>query len=205
MRLAGLLRTISVVMALPLAACSVSSSVRPPPPTTAASTRLAGATTTTTPPSTVVALPECRASQLHGILEGVQGATGNWAAGFWIADTSADACALWSPVRLDLIDPAGQVRLSATTSFSTIDLSARSPFPPQNPPSGHMAYVSFLWPTDGSFAAGACPTADFVPQAARMVFDDSTAITVSNQSADGRDIAICGSHIDDLVAGPLGP
>jgi len=139
------------------------------------------------------------------VLEGIQGATGNWSASFWIADTSAEACALQSSVRLDLVDRSGQVRLTATKPVSTIDLSARSPFPPTNPPAGRLAFVALLWPTDGSFPTGTCPTPDFVPDAVRIVFSDGKPITVTHLRANGRQVAICGSHIGVLDVGPLGP
>lgn len=174
------------------------------PPTPTPATNI----TAVTGPATQKPPPLCQANQLQALLEGIQGATGNWAAGFWVVDTSAEACALRSPVRLDLLDNSGRVRLSATQTFSdSIELSARSAFPPANPPVAQMADVTLFWPTDGSFSRGTCPTPDFVPSAVRIVFAGTSPITVTQLTDHlfGRRIAICGSHISILGAGQLGP
>jgi len=141
----------------------------------------------------------------------MQGAVGNWAGAFWVADSSSDACALQSPARVDLIDASGQVRLSATTPFIAIPLSAGARFPAADaPPAGHLAFVTLFWPTDPNAAlamgatSGACPIPDFVPRSARFAFGDSGPITVTTLRADDGEIAICGNHIS-LDIGPLSP
>lgn len=102
-------------------------------------------------------------------MKGIQGAAGNWAAAYWIADISQRACVLQSPVKINLLNGAGGIRLSATTSFDVLALSANTPIPAGNTvTSGQLAYVTLFWPTDGSFLSGHCPTADFVPAAVQI-------------------------------------
>lgn len=155
---------------------------------------------TTQPPTS------CRKGQLQARLVGIQGATGNWAATFWIADTSPQPCLLNAPVRVDLLDASGQTQLTATSSFNSIPLTADTSIPTDHVvKSGDLAYLTLLWPTDGSFAGGVCPTPDFVPSAARITFDGATSLNVKDLQAGPRAVAICGQHISTPSIGPLTP
>jgi len=161
-------------------------------------------TTTSTTPSTV-GLAACREGQLQIRPKGIQGATGNWAGAYWVADTSPQACVLQSPVKVNLLNGTGGVQLSATSSSPSLRLSGDTPMPADNiVSSGQLAYVSLFWPTDGSFAGGRCPTPDFIPAAIEITFGNSGPTTVSNIPVDGREVAICGQHMSVSV-GPLGP
>jgi len=162
-----------------------------------------GSTTTTViSPSNLMA---CRASQLQIQLEGIQGAAGNWAATFWVADTSAIACALQSPVELDLLNSAGEVQLTATKTYMSIALTADTSMPSDNTvSSGQLAYVILFWPTDADTPGavdGHCATPDFIPATTRFTFGDSGPIDVSNNGQ----IAICGKFISILNIGILSP
>jgi hypothetical protein len=171
-----------VVLVLALVSCSgsatkaispatlTSTSTTSAPPTTGAvtPTTVAPMTTTTVPTATLstAGLVACNENELEAEYKGVQGAVGNWAAGFWLVDTSPHACVLQSPARLDLLNSAGGVQLSATGSFMSIALSADTSMPPDNTvPSGQLAILSMFWPNDWDAEGavnGRCPSPDFV-------------------------------------------
>ena len=157
---------------------------------------------TTPPPS------NCRTGQIEARLEGIQGATGNWAAAFWIADTSPQPCILTTPARIDLLNSSGQVQLTATSSFSPIPLTANTAIPSDHVvKAGKLAYLSLFWPTDGSFARGRCPAPDFMPSAAQITFGNTTSVTIADLQAGPppRKVAVCGQHISIPSVGPLTP
>jgi len=143
-------------------------------------------------------------------LKGIQGATGNWAAAFWVADSAPAACGLQSPVTVDLVNGAGNVELRATMAFAPVPLSAASAIPSGDAnPAGHLAYLTLFWPTDPNAASemgdtsGHCPTADFVPAAVEMSFGDSGVISAANLGGVDRQIAICGQRVSIQAVGPL--
>jgi hypothetical protein len=168
--------------------------------------------TTTTPSTTTlstVGLVACSASQLQIQLKGIQGATGNWAAAYWVADSSPRACLLRSPAKMNLLNSSGGIQLSATGTFTSLPLSADTPMPADNTvSSGQLAFLTLFWPTDADAELaqnGPCPTPDFVPAAIDINFGGSGAVTVPNTRIDGREVAICGQRISVADVGPLTP
>lgn len=178
--------------------------------TTAGPTTL---TTSATTPTTTASLPAqpppvCQQGQIQGRLEGIGGAAGNWAAGFWIADSSTQPCMLAGPAGIQLLNGSGQAQLTASSSFNPIPLTANTPVPSDHVvTTGTLAYLSLFWPTDGSFAGGSCPTPDFVPSAARITFGGTVSVTIKDLRAGPplREVAICGRHISIESVGPLPP
>ena len=162
---------------------------------------------TTARPPTTVPPPSCRQGQIPARLVAIQGATGNWTAAFWVADTSAQPCLLTSPARIDLVNRSGEVQLSATSSFSPIPLTADTSIPTDHMiKSGELASLVLFWPTDANAAAAigrtnpSCPTPHFVPFAARISFGDTTTVTVTDLTgtmfgAPHQAIALCGQQI----------
>lgn len=208
----GLRALASALGLLAAAACSgASTSAGPSASTSLPSTAMAP--TVKSAPTTALAavLSTCTNDQLQGQLRGIQGATGNLVAVFWFVDTSTRPCMLRSPATMKLLNSAGEVQLSATTNISPIPLSAATtmPMPMKNPTgSEHLADVALIWPTDVNAAlaagstSGKCPTADFVPSAARISFSDSS-VTVTDLRSSTFQVAVCGSRIS-IGAGPLG-
>lgn len=168
--------------------------------------------TTTVTASPTVGVPMCRASQLKASLEGIQGAAGNLTAWFWIGDSSPHPCVLASPAQIDFLDASGRVRLTASTSFGSIPLSASTPVPLDNKlGSGQLVSVLLVWPTDALAAdlvgstSGRCPTPDFVPTAVQLSFGDSGAVVVTHLRIGDTDISICGHHISIVGVDPTPP
>lgn len=166
-----------------------------------------GTASLTTEPSSA---PECHADQLEAQLVGIQGAAGNWAAAFWVADRSPQACVLPSPVEVDLTGRSGRVELRATKSFVPVPLSGGGSIPAEeNQPAGRLAFVTLFWPTDPNAAlamgevSGRCPTADFVPTEVRMTFGTQQAITAENLRGHDRQLAICGTQVSVADVGAL--
>lgn len=177
-------------------------------PTTSSGTTTSTTASTDHAPPTTPPPSNCRTGQINARLEGIQGATGNWAAAFWIADTAPQPCMLTAPARIDLLNSSGQVQLTASSSFSPIPLTANTAIPSDHViRAGKLAYLSLFWPTDGSFAGGHCPTPDFVPSAARITFGSTTSVTVTDLQASPppRTVAVCGQHISIPSVGPLTP
>ena len=169
-----------------------------------------GTASLTTEPSS--STPECHADQLETQLKGIQGATGNWAAAFWVADISPRACVLHSPVEVDLTDSSGRMALRATKTFAPVPLSGGASIPAGDyPPAGRLAFVVLFWPTDANAAlamgenSGRCPTADFVPTNVRMTFGTSEAVEAESLRGNDREIAICGTQVSVMDVGALSP
>ena len=186
----------------PVASSPTGPSAHAPVATIAAST-----TSTTTVPTAT-----CQSSQLKASLEGVQGATGNLAATFWIADTSGTPCALRSGVTVDLLDGSGTIRMSASKVLpAPIALGADGVIPPgpivaqPGQPLG-LAFASLFWPTPPNVAGsidGRCPRPIFVPATVRISFGGVAQVIVDHPEFDGQTIAICPSDIWIEAAGPL--
>ncbi|HLG66475.1 MAG TPA: hypothetical protein VKV36_01225 [Acidimicrobiales bacterium] len=110
----------------------------------------AAASTTST---TTVPTATCQSSQLEASLEGVQGAAGNVAAAFWIADMSGTPCALEPSITVDVLDGSGTIRMSASKVLpAPIPLGADGVIPSgsvvaQPGQSLGLAFVSLFWPT----------------------------------------------------------
>ena len=154
----------------------------------------------------------CHEGQLQAELKGIQGAAGNWAAAFWVADTSPEDCTLPSPVQVDLMGSSGQVELRGIESFTPVLLSGGGSIPAGDAnPTGRLAFVTLFWPTDADAALamgssdGHCPTADFVPDAVRLEFGNSVSVATDNPKTDDRQIAICGKPIIVPDVGLLPP
>lgn len=87
-----------------------------------------------------------------------------------------------------------------------VGLSANTPMPAGNTvSSGQLADVTLFWPTDGAFPNGRCPTSEFVPSSIQIIFGDRGSSTVRNTFVDGREVAVCGQHINIECVGSLGP
>ncbi len=153
--------------------------------------------------------PACIASQLKIELGNIQGAAGNFVATFWVADGSPRSCLLESPARMDLLDAAGRVQLSAAQSFAPLVLSADTSLPLDNTiTSGGPAYIELGWPTDPNAALaqgsanGSCPTPDFVPSTARFTFGSSGGVDVDQLRSGSFQVSICGKYIS-MGVGPV--
>ena len=170
---------------------------------------------TTTPPTLFAvtnpprpATP-CVASELKIELGSIQGAGGNLVATFWVADGSPHACLLESPARMDLLNAAGGVQLSATQSFAPVSLSADTALPLDNTiTTGGLAYIGLEWPTDPNAAlaqgstSGSCPSPDFGPSAAHFTFGSSGRVDVTQLRSGSFQISICGGYVS-LGVGPV--
>jgi hypothetical protein len=177
----------------------------------AATTTLPRSTrTTSTSLGPVADLHPCDSRQLQGQLRGIQGAAGNWAAAFWFSDVSGRACKLDSPVRVDLLDRSDRAELSISANFAPIALTADTQLPPQTSNgSGQLGDFTLFWPTDADVAAsrgstsGLCPTTVLVPSAVRFTFSEATRVTISNQSATGDHVRVCGRELSIVFSGPV--
>ena len=179
-------------------------------PPSGSTTSAPGVTSTTS--TTTVPTVTCQSAQLQASLGGVQGATGNLAAAFWIADTSGTPCALRSGVTVDLVDGSGTIRMSASKVLTApIALGAHgvlpsSPFVVQPGQSFGLAFVSLFWPTTSELAGstdGRCRRPIFVPTTVRISFGGLAQVLVEHPEVDGQTIAICPSRIWIEAVGPL--
>jgi hypothetical protein len=138
-------------------------------------------------------------------LKGIQGATQHLVAGFWIADISDEPCTLESPVEVELTNGSGATQMNASSTISPVPLTAGGTIPPGNmaPPSG-LAYLDLWWPDDASFVGARCPTADFLPSSAHIMFGGSGTVVVSNLLVADQQVAICRlADVSIFGAGPL--
>lgn len=160
-------------------------------------------------------LATCRADQLVIQYKGSQGAAGNIASAFWVANTSGGSCSLQSSVTVDLLNGSGTAQLSASSTLGTpIQLAAKTKMPNGNAvPSGdHLASVVLIWPTIpdaalmmGSTSAG-CPQPLFSPAAIRFGFNGIAPITISQLAAGSelaQQLSICGTHFSIAGVSPL--
>jgi hypothetical protein len=194
--------------ALVLAACGQSGS----------SPKLAQSSPSTS--STALAsIKACTASELKIQYRGTQGATGNWASAFWIADGSALPCALRSTVTVQLVDSSGGQRVASKPIAVAIPLSAHGVIPSRGKedvsPVQKRAALVLFWPTlpnailelGGTPSQIQCPQPSFVPKTARFIFNGGQAVTVSQLSLGAPYPSsvgtICGSDVSILELGPL--
>ena len=165
---------------------------------------------TSTPPTSAIspgaAAASCRSDQLRAELKGLQGAAGNLVAAFWLANTSPVLCVLRSPLRLSLLDAAGDVMITAERAFTPILLSANGSVSTDAAlPSGQLAVVRMSWPTDANAAAsqgdpsGRCPTPEIVPQSAQIAFNDAAAISVASLRDGDQQVRICGTRVSVTI------
>ena len=167
-------------------------------------------TTTTAVPASEAA---CDAAQLGIQYTGSQGATGNWTAGFWIADRSQSPCALRSSVTVDLVDRFGAERSASASLRAPIQLSAGATLPSTsgaNPPPGEqLGSLVLAWPTlpnaideltgsDGGPNAQ-CPQPLFTPVAAQITLNGEQPVMVNQLSIEGPVPSSIGSLCGDLV------
>lgn len=167
-------------------------------------------TTTTAVPASVVT---CDGAQLGIQYMGSQGATGNWTAGFWIADRSQIPCAIRTSVTVDLVDRLGAERSASARLLAPIPLSAGAMLPSTsgaNPPPGEqLGSLVLAWPTlpdaidaltgsDGGPNAQ-CPQPLFTPVAARIMFSGEQPVTVNQLSIAGPDPSSVGSLCGNFV------
>jgi hypothetical protein len=157
----------------------------------------------------------CRADQLAIQYRGSQGATGNIASGFWIANLSGTPCSLRSSVTVDLLNSTGATQLSASKSLtSPIELTANTSMPPGGvvPQGDKLGFVVLFWPTIPDAAAsvgvadGQCPQPLFLPSAVRIDFKGIAAIRVPQFPASlalSAPLSLCGSQFSIDMAGPL--
>lgn len=173
--------------------------------------------TTTTPPAAPAASALCAAPQLNVQYRGTQGAAGNFASSFWIANTANTPCSLQSGVSVQILDARG-VALSATASIkSPISLSADAVMPPpdQDPETGQvLGVLTIAWPTiaNGALTLGAtngeCPQALFEPESAHIKFSGVGPIAVDQLVESGVSPAstipsICGTRFFVWDVGPI--
>jgi hypothetical protein len=201
-----------VVVGIALGSCGSpgpAKSVEPP----GSSTTTATSPPTTTATAVPVSEPTCDAAQLGIQYTGSQGATGNWTAGFWIADRSQSACALRSSVTVDLVDRFGAERSASAPLRSPIPLSADAILPSTpgaNPPPGErLGSLALAWPTlpnaidqltgsDGGPNAQ-CPQPLFTPVAAQIMFSGEQPVVVDQLSIEGAVPSSVGSLCGNLV------
>ena len=166
--------------------------------------------------TTATTLPDdapCRGAQVQGALKGIQGATGNWVAAFWIVDVSPTPCELQSPLHVAMVNGAGVVQQSAVWTFRPVPLSAFAAMPGGVvEPLGSIGWVNLEWATEANAAAamGAtttmCPIPDFTPSSIQMAFgDEGTDLHFTDLTADARTIAICGTGFGAMAGGAFGP
>jgi hypothetical protein len=192
------------------AACSSPAPSTSPP----RSTNTSMSTSTTTRGQSLIS---CSADQLDVEYRGTQGATGNYFAAFWIADTSAASCTLPSQVTVNLLDAQNVAQRSATYLINaSIPLSARALMPADgmNPAQGEsLAYITLEWPTVFDSGLGPvigsskCPQPAFVPTSVRITLGDQAPILVNIlgpdiESPDGIG-SLCGPNFSINSVGPL--
>jgi hypothetical protein len=214
----GYLRKAVSLVAIGIALCSCVNSGSPRSmPVVRSSTTLATSPPTTFSTSTTTAVPAseitCDAARLGIQYTGGQGATGNWTAGFWIADRSQTPCALRSSVTLDLIDRFGAERSVSAPLRVAIPLSAGGTLPSTsgaNPPPGEqLASLVLAWPTlpnaideltgGGGGPNAQCPLPLFTPVAARITFGGEQPVTVHQLSIAGPVPSSVGSICGNFV------
>jgi hypothetical protein len=187
-----------------------------------------GSTSTTTVPptlatTTTTAVPaseaSCNSAQLQIEYRGSQGATGNWASAFWIANRSSVPCAIRGSVTVDLIDRSGGERSASSPLLAPIPLSASASLPTtsaSNGPAGQqLGALVLFWPTlpnaieeltgtDGPNSQ--CPQPLFTPVSARITFSGDQPLIVSPLSGDGPIPgmgSLCGNFVRIEEAGSL--
>ena len=170
-------------------------------------------TTTTTVPLSV---EDCTAGQLVGQYEGGQGAVGNWAANFAIANAGSAPCAIRSTtVSVELLNGLGASRTTPPADvFAPILLSDHGSFPPpsQNPAPGLMlASLVLAWPTipNGILSLGGtgntCPQPLFVAQTAVIRLTGLQPLVVANLIAPDPGTSpptLCGPDLNIWAFGP---
>jgi hypothetical protein len=154
----------------------------------------------------------CRADQLAIQYKGSQGATGNIASAFWVADTSGDSCSLRSSVTVDLLNSSVTTQLSASKVLTApIELTPNTTMPAGNvaPQGKQVAFVTLFWPTIADASPnGQCPQPPFTPTAFRFIFKGIPAITITQvhaipQLQSPEALSVCGSNLSVFAAGPL--
>ena len=160
----------------------------------------------TTP--TLASLPsQCTAPQLDVQYRGSQGAAGNWASSFWIADTSTSPCTLESSLTVTLFNSEEDSLKATSTIPSPIRLTPKAAIPPlgQDPSIGQgLADVIIAWLTEANAimqqgATGSrCPETPFHPQTASMTFSNAQTVVVSQLRVNGLTAvdgmgSVCGS------------
>jgi hypothetical protein len=163
-------------------------------------------TTTTTVPASVA---DCTAQQLVVQFDGAQGAAGNWAAGFLIANVGPAPCALRSGVTLELLDGRGASRTASHAVSPPIELSPNASLPPlhQEPAPGEtLAGLDFAVPTlpNGILSLGGtgntCPQPLFQAQSARISFGQQvrvvTKLSTGEPGPTGTFPPICGPDLN---------
>ena len=157
----------------------------------------------------------CRADQLVIRYKGSQGAAGNIASAFWVANTSGSSCSLQTSVTVDLLNVSGATSLSASSTLETpVPLPANTEMPIGDtvPGGDHLASVVLMWPSVPDAAlmmgstSGVCPQPLFSPAAIRFGFNGIAPITVSQLAAGSgpaQPLSICGTHVSIANTGPL--
>jgi hypothetical protein len=216
--LTGYLRKILVLLVVAVGICSCGS----PSPAKSVGPARSSTITTISPPTTLVTTTTttvpaseatCNAGQLRIQYAGSQGATGNWTAGFWIADRSPTPCAIRSSITVDLVDQYGAVRSASAPLLAPIPLSASAMLPSTsgvNPPSREqLGSLVLAWPTlpdaidaltggDGGPNAQ-CPQPLFTPESARITFGGAQPVTVYQLSIAGSAPSSVGSLCGNFV------
>ena len=170
---------------------------------------------TVKPPETSIPAagsPTCRTDQLAIQYKGSQGAAGNIAAAFWVADTSGASCSVRSSVTVDLLNKTRSTQLSASKTLTApIQLTPNTTMPSGDvvPHGEQLAFVTLFWPTiwDAS-PNGQCSQLLFTPTAFRFAFNGIPAITVTQldtvppqQTSEW--LSICGSNLSVFAVGPI--
>jgi hypothetical protein len=179
--------------------------------------RAAGApTTVTTVPAVASSAPACTAGHLTAQYRGSQGAAGNLASGFWIANTGTAPCQLSGTVSVELIDAHGASRTASHGVTPPIVLSTNGamPAPGQNPAKGAtLASVVLFWPTipnavQSLGGTGAtCPQPLFQATSAHITFSGLQPLVVTDLTtstpAPAEIPSMCGSDMSVMEISPL--
>jgi hypothetical protein len=150
----------------------------------------------------------CTSDQLQAEFGGVQGAVGNLAGSFVVADTSEQPCSLMDVVTVNLLDAGDHVALTTSKAITTPIVLGADRTLPTLPVIGaqdlQVATLSLFWPTDPNHAASLdCgKETDFSPAVVQLTFNDSATVTIRHPDYEGQVILICGS---DLWVEFLGP
>jgi hypothetical protein len=134
----------------------------------------------------------CTASQLLIGFRGVQGAAGNWAASFAVANSSVTPCALRSALVVSLTDTHGDVSRSGSYLVTPpVYLSAKAKLPAAraNPVAGQkLGVVLLFWAIPPQTGAQTV----FLPVSAQLSFEGQPPIAVNNLSLGTE--ALCGTQ-----------